>query len=83
MRQASDSELMELYACGSVEAFEELFRRYERRAHGYFLGRARCDATASDLYQELFLRLHRFRHLYDAGQPFAPWFFRAQLPDAP
>src|SRR5690606_35882965 len=27
-------------------------------------------------YQELFLRLHRARDVYDSGRPFAPWFFQ-------
>jgi RNA polymerase sigma-70 factor (ECF subfamily) len=75
MRDASDGELMGLYAHGSHRAFEELFRRYEGRAHGYFLRRVRCEARARDLYQDLFLRLHRFRHGYDPSRPFEPWFF--------
>jgi RNA polymerase sigma-70 factor (ECF subfamily) len=66
---------MDLYARGSQSAFEELFRRYEGRAYGYFLRRVRCEARARDLYQDLFLRLHRFRHTYDRGRPFEPWFF--------
>jgi RNA polymerase sigma-70 factor (ECF subfamily) len=76
MRDLADSELMELYAQGSEAAFDELFRRYEGRAYGYFLRRVRCEARARDLYQELFLRLHRFRNTYDPGRPFEPWFFR-------
>ena len=75
MKDLSDGELMGLYAHGSQSAFEELFRRYERRAYGYFLRRVRCEARASDLYQDLFLRLHRFRHTYDPSRAFEPWFF--------
>jgi RNA polymerase sigma-70 factor (ECF subfamily) len=75
MQDASDDELMGLYAHGSQTAFEELFRRYEARAYGYFLRRVRCEARARDLYQDLFLRLHRFRHSYDPSRPFEPWFF--------
>jgi RNA polymerase sigma-70 factor (ECF subfamily) len=70
-----DRQLMGLYAHGSQSAFQELFRRYEGRAYAYFLRRVRSDAQARDLYQELFLRLHRFRHTYDTGRPFEPWFF--------
>jgi len=75
MQDLSDGELMGLYANGSQSAFEELFRRCEGRAYGYFLRRVRCEARARDLYQDLFLRLHRFRHTYDPGRPFEPWFF--------
>jgi len=75
MKDLPDSELMDLYARGSQAAFEELFGRYEGRAYGYFLRRVRCEARAGDLYQELFLRLHRFRETYDPTRPFEPWFF--------
>jgi RNA polymerase sigma-70 factor, ECF subfamily len=76
MRDLSDGQLMGLYAHGSQSAFEELFRRYEGRAYGYFLRRVRCEARARDLYQDLFLRLHRFRHTYEPDRPFEPWFFQ-------
>jgi RNA polymerase sigma-70 factor (ECF subfamily) len=75
MEDRADNALMDAYARGSQAAFEELFRRYEHRAYGYFLRRVRCEARAGDLYQELFLRLHRFRGTYDPGRPFEPWFF--------
>ena len=75
MKDLPDEQLMGLYTDGSESAFEELFRRYEGRSYAYFLRRVRCEARARDLYQELFLRLHRFRHTYDARRPFTPWFF--------
>lgn len=76
MGEIPDSELMAEYAAGSGAAFDALFARYERRAHAYFLRRTRSPERADDLYQELFLRLHRFRDRYDPLRPFAPWFFR-------
>lgn len=75
MRGLPDGDLMNLYAQGSEAAFDELFRRYERRAYGYFLRRVGCEARARDLYQELFLRLHRSRSTYDPERDFEPWFF--------
>ncbi len=76
MTDASDSELMERYASGDAEAFGILFARYEQRAFGFFMRRTGSTDRASDLYQELFLRLHRFRDRYDPDRPFAPWFFQ-------
>jgi RNA polymerase sigma-70 factor (ECF subfamily) len=35
----------------------------------------RSEARARDLYQEFFLRLHRFRETYDPARAFEPWFF--------
>jgi len=72
----SDETLMGRYASGSAEAFEELFRRYEHRAYTFFLRRTGSGQRAEDLYQELFLRIHRARARYDPCRPFPPWFFQ-------
>ena len=72
----SDEQLMERYAKGDGRAFEELFARYQGRAFRFFVGRTRSEQQASDLYQELFLRVHRARESYDPSRPFAPWFFQ-------
>jgi len=66
---------MARYSDGEAEAFSELFRRYEHSAYGFFLKRTGSPERAQDLYQELFLRLHRARDRYDASRPFAPWLF--------
>lgn len=93
--EESDAELMDRYARGDLEAFDVLFGRYDRRAFAFLLRRTRCAERAADLHQELFLRIHRFRHHFDPAQQFAPWFFsvtrnvwhddlrrRHRLPDA-
>ncbi len=74
--EASDERLMERYADGDTAAFDELFRRYEPRAFAFFYRRTNSDERARDLYQEVFLRLHRSRSSYDPSRPFAPWFFQ-------
>ena len=75
MFETTDSQLMERYALGDGRAFDELFRRYEGRVYAYFLRRTRSSDSARDLYQELFLRIHRFRARFDPGQKFESWFF--------
>jgi RNA polymerase sigma-70 factor (ECF subfamily) len=67
---------MARYADGDAGAFEELFRRYEVRTYAFFLRRTASPERAQDLYQELFLRIHRARDRYDAERPFAPWLFQ-------
>lgn len=76
MSEVSDSELMGSYAEGNAGAFDELFRRYEQRVYRFFRRRTSSDERAADLYQELFLRLHRFRDRFDPERPFAPWLFQ-------
>jgi RNA polymerase sigma-70 factor (ECF subfamily) len=75
-REEPDESLMARYAAGDPEAFEELFRRYEPRAYVFFLKRTGSPQRAEDLYQELFLRIHRARDRYDPARPFTPWFFQ-------
>jgi len=67
---------MRQYVDGDAEAFDELFRRYESRAFSFFIKRTRSRERARDLYQELFLRIHRARDRYDAARAFTPWFFQ-------
>lgn len=71
-----DEALMERYVNGDAAAFDALFRRYEQRAFAYFARRTRSRDRAQDLYQELFLRVHRARHEFDPKRAFAPWFFQ-------
>jgi RNA polymerase sigma-70 factor (ECF subfamily) len=76
MGPVCDEDLMRRYADGDTSAFDELFRRYEPRAYGFFYRRTRSEERAQDLYQELFLRLHRNRAAYDPSCAFAPWLFQ-------
>ncbi len=72
----SDETLMGRYVRGDSAAFDELFARYQERSYAFFLRRTQSEDRAADLYQELFLRIHRARESYDPGRPFAPWFFQ-------
>jgi len=67
---------MRQYVDGDAGAFDELFRRYEPRAFSFFIKRTRSRERAQDLYQELFLRIHRARDSYDPERAFTPWFFQ-------
>ncbi len=74
--EVPDETLMARYADGDIAAFDELFRRYEPRAYAFFVKRTRSSDRAQDLYQELFLRIHRARDRYDPARAFTPWFFQ-------
>lgn len=75
-QEVPDEALMRQYAAGDAAAFEELFRRYERRAYVFFLKRTSSPQRSEDLYQELFLRIHKARDRYDPSRPFTPWLFQ-------
>jgi len=72
----SDERLMEKYANGDPASFQILFDRYEARAHAYFQRRTGSVDRANDLFQELFLRVHRSRDRFDPKRSFAAWFFQ-------
>lgn len=74
--EVPDESLMARYVDGDAEAFDELFRRYERRAYAFFVRRTGSAERSEDLYQELFLRIHRARRRYDSKRPFSPWLFQ-------
>jgi RNA polymerase sigma-70 factor (ECF subfamily) len=76
MSDRTDESLMERYVAGDPASFDELFHRYEQRAFAYFMRRSQSEERAADLYQELFLRIHRFRDRYDPSRPFSPWFYQ-------
>ncbi len=74
--EPSDETLMARYADGDAVAFDTLFRRHESRVHAFFVRHTGSRDRAQDLYQELFLRIHRARNRYDPERPFAPWLFQ-------
>ncbi len=67
--------LMERYARGDLDAFEELYRRYERRVYGFCLRFLGDPDGAADAFQDVFLRLIGARHKYEARGRFAQWIF--------
>lgn len=72
---AEDEKLMALYVQGDEVAFRELFLRYKGRVYGYLARRLSDVSTTDDLFQLVFLNLHRSRRLYDSKRLFSAWIF--------
>src|SRR4026209_1788123 len=71
----SDERLMERTSRGDLAAFGELFDR-PRPAVYAFLSRFLGNATlAEDVVQEVFVRIWRYRHSFDASQRFVAWLY--------
>jgi len=52
-------ELLERFAHGELEAFETLFRQFQRQVHGWIVRLVRDTAVAEDLTVETFWRAYR------------------------
>ncbi len=72
--ELSDDDLFVLTQNGDVEAFNELFRRYERKVYVYCMRVLLDDDLARDAFQEAFMRVYEHRASYD-GRSFMVWFF--------
>jgi RNA polymerase sigma-70 factor (ECF subfamily) len=71
-----DLELMLRVRRGDAESFELLLRRYRAPLVNYFCRMVRDRALAEDLAQEVFLRVYRARHRYQAEARFTTWLYR-------
>ena len=70
-----DDVLMERYAGGNLGAFEELYRRYDRRVYGFCLRYLGDPDAAADAFQEVFVRVIDARERYQGRGLFAAWVF--------
>lgn len=75
-QNVTDELLMHAVQGGQLEALGELFERHHRPVF-LFLSRTTGDpVVAEDLVQEVFVRILKYRHTYDAGSRFETWLFR-------
>lgn len=64
---------MRAYVEGSLEAFDELYRRTSPRVFGYLLVCTGNRARAEDLLQITYSKMHRARDRYVGGAGVMPW----------
>ena len=67
--------LMIRYQGGSLEAFQEIYVQLAPGVRKYLCHLVFGSATADDLLQETFLRLHRSRAAYNPAYAVKPWVF--------
>jgi RNA polymerase sigma-70 factor, ECF subfamily len=60
---------------GDRAAYDALLKEIAVLLRRYFGARAENDEAAEDLVQETLISIHRARHTYMAGRPFAPWMY--------
>lgn len=68
-------QLLVRHRDGDPDAFRALVAAYRAPVYGY-LGRCGVDGIErDDLFQEVFVRIHRAAGSYQAGRPAHPWIF--------
>jgi RNA polymerase sigma-70 factor, ECF subfamily len=71
-----EADLLARARGGSLLAFEEIVKRYERRVYGIALRIVRRHEVADDVAQEAFMRAHQALSTFDLDRPFGPWIGR-------
>lgn len=75
MRNFTDEDLMREYQQGNGAAMEEIVRRYKIPVFRFTCRLCRNAAEAEDIAQEVFLRVHQYRHSYAPRGKFSTWIF--------
>jgi RNA polymerase sigma factor (sigma-70 family) len=72
----TDHELMVAAAHGELAGMSEIYERRHRALFRFFFRLTGRQAPAEDLTHEVFLRMIRYRHTYQAGELFEAWMYR-------
>lgn len=72
----TDRELVLQLQEGDLAALGDLFDRHQRLVYRTAVGITGDEQVASDLLQDVFLRMHRFARHIDPDRPLEPWLYR-------
>jgi RNA polymerase sigma-70 factor (ECF subfamily) len=76
MTKPSDSDLVVQLQNGNLEALGDIYDRHRHLVYRTALAITGDHEAASDLLQDVFLRLHRFSAHIDVARPLEPWLYR-------
>lgn len=71
----TDEEIMAMYQNGSEKAFQVLYARHSSKVYGFLKSRIRQNENVADIFQDVFIKIHRSKHLYNKSLPVLPWIF--------
>ncbi|HXC32679.1 MAG TPA: sigma-70 family RNA polymerase sigma factor [Verrucomicrobiae bacterium] len=78
-KEDPEKEIIRQAQEGSVEAFEELYRRYSKRVYHLCLRMVKNENQAEDLTQEAFLLVFRKIHTFEGKSAFSTWLHRVSV----
>jgi RNA polymerase sigma-70 factor (ECF subfamily) len=71
----NDRELLERYAAGEEEAFQQLVSQYKDSVYGFLRRFLSRSDVVEDVFQETFMQLYVSRDTFDQSRPLRPWLF--------
>ncbi len=71
----TDEQLMKLYQNGDAEAFKVLYGRHSSKIYGFLKKRLYDIEKVAEVYQEIFIKIHKSKHLYNDSLPALAWIF--------
>ena len=76
LKKQSDKQLFKLYQeMDSVTAFNTLYERHKSKVMGFIYKKVNSKQVAGEIFQDVFLRVHRNRKRYNGSIPFTAWLF--------
>ena len=75
MPQRADEHLLADFCAGSIDAFDELYRRYRHPTFGFLVRLMRDRGVAEDVFQELWLQVIEHAAGFRAGGNVRTWLF--------
>jgi RNA polymerase sigma-70 factor (ECF subfamily) len=69
-------DLLQRFVHGDRDAFEQLFRQFEREVHRWILRIVRDPSAADDVLVDAFWRAYRSRARFDPARSFGAWMRR-------
>ena len=76
MSDEVNGALLERFVQGDQDAFESLFRQFEREVFGWIVRIVRDPTAAEDVLVETFWRAYRGRARFDSSRSFGAWIRR-------
>jgi RNA polymerase sigma-70 factor (ECF subfamily) len=76
MLKHNENDLVEELQCGSLDALGLLYDHYQHMVYRTAMAITGDSEAASDLLQDVFLRLYRFADHIDSKRPLEPWLYR-------
>ncbi len=67
--------LLKRHANGDTAAFPELVEIYRSKVYAYLVRCGVDDGTRDDLFQEIFIKIHRAASTFNPEKPLNPWIF--------